>query len=122
MAAAGNIWSPKSITEESPTAAKAARMGNIGQFISATSITDGKWHNLLWVFDNSNKILALYIDGIQNGTASLPDPPFSPSNTQYIGGAGNGSFALNGDLDDFWMEAHAWSPAEVSAFLRQPAP
>jgi DNA-binding beta-propeller fold protein YncE/PKD repeat protein len=93
--------------------------GNIGQFLSTTSIVDSKWHNLLWVFDNLNKVLTLYIDGIQNGTAPLPDTPFSPSNTQYLAGAENGSFALNGDLDDFWIEAHAWSPAEVSAFLRQ---
>jgi hypothetical protein len=96
--------------------------GNNGEFISTTSNVDSKWHNILWVFDNANKILTLYIDGIQNGTAPLPDPPFSPSNTQFLGGAENGSFALNGDLDDFWIEAHAWSPAEISAFLRQTTP
>jgi hypothetical protein len=91
--------------------------GNIGQFISTTSVADGNWHSLIWVFDHGNKIVTLYIDGISNGTAALPDPSYTPENTQFIAGAENGSFALDGDLDDFWIEAGAWSATEVAQFF-----
>jgi len=91
--------------------------GNTGQFISTTPVADGNWHNLLFVFDHANKVVTLYIDGIPNGTAALLDPSYTASNSQFIAGAENGSFALNGDLDDFWVEDHAWSTAEIGAFF-----
>ena len=103
-----------------PNACQGGTNGNVGEFISTTSIADGNWHQLVWVFDHMNKVVTLYLDGVQNGTASLPDPAFTPSNTQFIAGAENGSFALDGDLDDFWIEDHAWSPAEIDSLTGVP--
>lgn len=96
--------------------------GNIGQFISAASIADGNWHTLVCVFDHTNKVLTLYIDGLTNGSAPLPDPSYTASDFQFIAGAENGSFALDGDMDDFWIEDHAWSAAEVANYYGPSGP
>jgi len=84
---------------------------------STISISDGQWHSLIWVFDYTNKILTFYLDGVQNNQGSLPDTPFSAANFQAVAGAENGSFALNGEMDDLWVEDHAWTPAEVAQFF-----
>jgi hypothetical protein len=99
-----------------PAACQGGLNGNIGQFTSSTSVVDGAWHNLVWVFDHTNKAVTLYLDGSDAGTGPLPDPPYSPKNTQYLAGAENGSFALNGGLDDVWIEDHAWTADEVSSY------
>jgi len=91
--------------------------GNIDQFTSSTSVVDATWHSHVWVFDHTNQLITFYLDGQQNGTAPLPDPSLIPTNTQYLAGAENGSFALNGELDDFWIEDYAWSQAEVTRYL-----
>jgi uncharacterized protein (TIGR03437 family) len=99
-----------------PDACQGGLNGNIGQFTSSTSVVDGAWHNLVWVFDHTNKAIALYLDGSDAGTGPLPDPPYTPKNTQYLAGAENGSFALNGGLDDVWIEDHAWTAAEAGSY------
>ena len=100
-----------------PDACQGGLNGNIGQFTSSTSVVDGAWHNLVWVFDHTNKAITLYLDGSDAGTGPLPDPPYSPKNTQYLAGAENGAFALNGGLDDVWIEDHAWTPPEVRSYI-----
>ena len=85
--------------------------------LSMTSIADGTWHNIVWVFDYTNHMKTLYLDGVQNLSRSLPGPPPAAMNTQYIAGAENGSFALNGDMDDFWIEDHAWGQPEVTTYF-----
>jgi hypothetical protein len=99
-----------------PDACQGGVNGNVGQFISSTSVIDGTWHNLVWVFDHTNDLITFYLDGVENGTAPLPDPPYTPQNTQFVAGAENGSFALNGDMDDVWIENHAWTPGEVARY------
>jgi hypothetical protein len=99
-----------------PDACQGGLNGNIGELTSSTSVIDGKWHNLVWVFDHSNQLISFYIDGNLNGTAALPDPPYTPQSTQYVAGAENGAFALNGNMDDLWIEDHAWTQGEVTQY------
>jgi hypothetical protein len=90
---------------------------NNGIVVSTLSIADGNWHNLLWVFDYTNKVGTFYLDGVQNSQGQLPNPPVSAQNSQAVAGAENGVFALDGDMDDLWVEDHAWSAAEVTQYF-----
>jgi hypothetical protein len=99
-----------------PSACQGSVDGETGGFTSSTSVVDGNWHNLVWVFDNTNDILTFYLDGVQNSTGPLPGQPYAPQNTQFVAGAENGSFALNGALDDVWIENHAWTQGEVTRY------
>jgi Concanavalin A-like lectin/glucanases superfamily len=87
---------------------------------STASISDGRWHSIIFVFDYTNKLNPLntfYLDGVQNNQGPLPNTSLSASDFQAVAGAENGSFALNGDMDDLWVEDHAWSACEVDNFL-----
>ena len=105
-----------------PDACRGGASGTGGEILSSTSIIDGNWHNLLFVFDNTAKTLTLYLDGVQNVQGSLPDPPDIPGAFQFVAGAENGSFALNGDLDDMWIEDQAWTPAQIENYIGVPPP
>ncbi|HEY1760735.1 MAG TPA: LamG-like jellyroll fold domain-containing protein [Bryobacteraceae bacterium] len=87
-----------------------------------TTIADGKWHNLVWVLDRANRILTLYVDGTQEVGSPLSDQSCKVSDSLFIAGAEDGSFALDGDLDDLWIESHAWNAADVARYFGSALP
>jgi surface antigen len=88
---------------------------------STLSIADGNWHNVLWVFDYAHERIEFYLDGALNVIGKLPNPPIAAQDAQWVAGAENGTLALNGDMDDLWVEDHAWTDSEVASYFSGPA-
>jgi hypothetical protein len=86
--------------------------------VSGTKIvTDGAWHQVIAVFDRTPHRLRTYIDGVLDVDAGCDTGPLTGSNVQYLAAAENGDFTFNGNIDDLWVEDHAWTQAEVDGFF-----
>jgi hypothetical protein len=87
--------------------------------LSSTSVTDGTWHLLTGVYDQSAGSLAIYVDGAVEGTVLGAAAPSYGNDPFLIGGvAVPGSGPVNhhkGLLDDVRVYDHALSSGEIAA-------
>lgn len=79
--------------------------GNTGQY------TDGFWHNMVFLRDDS--IVKLYFDGVLGGTKKYKLPIGNNSSILLS----NGSYAWDGDLDDFAIYNRALTPTEIDSMV-----
>ena len=80
---------------------------------STTTINDGNPHHVVLVQDATT--LRLYVDGVQEASASST-PTSASGNGQVFAGSNNvSSFTLNGTLDEFAVYGAALSSGRVSA-------
>ena len=89
--------------------------------IQNQSLADNQWHNVIGVFNRTQGVLELFIDGAFRSSSTVPTHSQSAARggiTQYIGASFNGTGVLRGDLDDLWIEDHPWTPEEVGAYAR----
>lgn len=75
----------------------------------ATYVTRGPWHHLVGTYDHSTTTMALYVDGVLQGTVTAPDTGW---------GTNGGPFALgrfNGISSGLWMTCAAFYLRALSA-------
>ena len=84
-----------------------------GQTSLATTVTinDGNWHHIVATCNNTNGFI--YLDGIQNNTASLTMTGISNSDNLKIGGDNVSTLYLNGQIGPTQMYNRALSASEV---------
>lgn len=89
------------------------------QAVKAPFLDVGNWHSFAAVADYANKVMTLYIDGIEvaTGKPAFGSDKFvcgTPSNPDFtIGGAGSNMF--NGAVDEFMIFKKALEKSEVEA-------
>ena len=94
----------------------------VNQIVTPGSYNDGKWHNIVDVFNNGTE--TLYVDGVQVGTplASRQEESFGNGSYSFFLGTGfatgwpsatNGWDYFNGSLDDTAVFSTALSPAAI---------
>lgn len=85
----------------------------IGEVYSTTSVTNNQWYHLLGVYDGKNKIIAIYINGVLENSASTSGTLSINTNYEMTIGslAGNQPFA--GYIDDVCLWSRALSAAEA---------
>lgn len=90
-----------------------SRVG-ISQVISASSITDTKWHHVAVTYNAGTNQVVFYIDGVADAPVAYNPGGFSCGGCTYrIGGRNNGGNfdnSMNGTLD----EVRVWSGAVLS--------
>ena len=86
----------------------------ISQVVSASSITDTKWHHVAVTYNAGTNQVIFYIDGVADAPIAYSPGGFSCGNCTYrIGGRNNGTNfdnSLNGSLD----EVRVWNNVVLS--------
>lgn len=92
---------------------------NAVEEVDATVGPDGAWHHLVAVYDGSEQITAIYVDGVQNNTGAAPaSGPRLSSHPVSIGGRQSGvdptyDLAFNGVIDEVAIYNYPLSAAQV---------
>jgi hypothetical protein len=88
---------------------------------ASSSVGWGDWHHLAGTFDNTTKIISIYIDGVNKGNNTLlsainySQAVLRISNTLYGGGA------VNGSIDDVRIYNRSLSAQEIANIYSQRA-
>lgn len=87
--------------------------GSSFKYINAsTRVDDGKWHNIIGVFDGSSSYI--YIDGVLiSSAANTITPAFSSATNLFVGGNSGGEMFVNGYLNDARIYNHSLSKKEI---------
>ncbi len=92
------------------------------------TLDDGQWHHVVATYDGTNRVMALYCDGVGIGTNTLSADIDIDSGTYGLeiahinNTSGNYNKRYGGDIDEFMVFDYAWSADEVSAeYSRAPA-
>lgn len=107
---------------------------------AATNAPDGTWHHLVGVCDESNSLVALYVDGVLSGSNTIPAGAgilgTSSTSSMKIGARSSTNAPINnfqfvGNISDVSVYNYALTPAQVlnhyyaaciaAHFVRQPA-
>lgn len=80
---------------------------------STTSISDGNWHNVVCVCDNTNGYI--YVDGSQVKTGSLTLSRISVVHNLYLMGDGVSSYKTTGQMDEVAIFNRALNTTEIAA-------
>ena len=89
----------------------------VSQVVSASSITDTKWHHVAVTFNAANNETVFYIDGVADAPVAYNPGGFNSSNSNYrLGGKNNGASLnyLNGSLD----ETKIWNTVLTQSQIR----
>lgn len=90
--------------------------GNTLAFSTATTISDGNWHQI--AVSATGTSATAYLDGVSLGTQSFPAPlDTAPGQRLQIGAAVWGYTGLLGDLDDLAIFPSALSAAQISSLF-----
>ena len=92
--------------------------GNL--YNSTFRVDDGIWHHVIVVYDHQSQLMSMYIDGVLNGTAQIPNSSTFGGRTKF----GNGftqqpntppydSKGFYGSLDDFCFWNRALNASEI---------
>ncbi|TAN34008.1 LamG domain-containing protein [Patescibacteria group bacterium] len=82
--------------------------------VGIATVSDNKWHHVVFVVDSDGTSARFYIDGAQDGSITGATAKNSDSSgTLRIGNNSNSSVLLNGFLDDARIYNRALSAAEV---------
>ncbi|MEQ9305432.1 MAG: LamG-like jellyroll fold domain-containing protein, partial [Marinoscillum sp.] len=68
-------------------------------------INDGEWHHIAGVFDNTNDLISIYVDGVLEQQNVTTQNPVTGSSPLYLGWAGSGGIYYEGEMD----EVRIWS-------------
>lgn len=74
-----------------------------------TNVSDGNWHHVVCTYDGTD--LKIYVDGIQEGTASAPSPVWSSTDTSYIARQGSGYY--RGNLDEMHFSDTTYTAQQI---------
>jgi len=90
---------------------------------ATTNIEDDNWHHVMLVYVPSTS-LNIYIDGILEGsnTTSIPSSINNASQNFNIGRFGNGTFTLDGNIDEVAVWDSELSQSDVTAIYNGGAP
>src|SRR5262245_12762216 len=89
---------------------------------SSTSVNDGKWHQIVGVFE-SNGNERVYVDGSPGEATGATEPMVANNAPFLIGGAsvsGNASGRYTGMVDEVQVYDHALTDAEVDQLFAHP--
>jgi hypothetical protein len=89
---------------------------------SVGSIAPGMWNHICFTIDGANA--ALYVNGVADGTGTIATAP-TPTNgeaTLYVGAQADGSFRLNGLIEDLVITSEPIAAETVSAIYESDAP
>ncbi len=75
--------------------------------------TVGKWHSVAVTFDNSNKLITYYVDGVSLGTDTGSGSPATDDQPVRIGNDDGSSFYLNGTADEVEIYNRALTADEI---------
>ena len=88
--------------------------------MSSVALNDGKWHHFAGTYDVTTNKMAVYVDGVNTGTAIYPSGTYSSSwaNGLFIGRDPNSSSVsdavlFKGKMNDIRIYDHALSVKEV---------
>ena len=82
----------------------------------ADAITYNAWNHLVFAFDDSEKTITLYKNGVNLGTQSAPNTSFSDSGSYIFSNIGNytgGHYPLNAKFDEIAIWNRALSAQEI---------
>ena len=87
--------------------------------VTGLTLTDGKWHHVVAVYDAANTTKRFYFDGVQKGIkTTVHELNISSANPIQIGHCsvgGRETQFYTGDLDEFMVFNYPWSADEVTA-------
>ncbi|MES2772683.1 MAG: LamG domain-containing protein [Bacteroidota bacterium] len=89
----------------------------VSQVVSASSITDTKWHHIAVTFNATTNEAVFYIDGVADAPVPYNPAGFNSNNSNYrLGGKANGASLnyLNGSLD----EIRVWNTVLTQSQIR----
>jgi len=86
------------------------------------SLVDNTWHNIITVFDTSNKVIKVYLDGVEKANYTYTDDSIDTAQLYTaIGGHLNGdetiSESFKGKLDDVMVIKKALTVSDVSLVM-----
>ena len=95
--------------------------GGDSTFASSVSVNNGAWHHVAATRNNTSGAVALYVDGVLNGsgTGATGSRTFPPS--LRIGSLQTGNNFLNGTLDDVRLYDRILTVGEIAALVAPPA-
>ncbi|WP_298395939.1 LamG-like jellyroll fold domain-containing protein [Flavobacterium sp.] len=89
--------------------------------VSNTALPNLIWHNIAVTYGSNN--LIIYIDGVQDISVSIPQPPIASTSTFSIGAQYINKTTINnlfkGDIDELRMWNRAVTPAEIRFLMNQ---
>ena len=97
--------------------AEAAGGARANQFSTVANPTDGKWHHVAYVYDQTAQgFISYYIDGVLDGTHNNSQPwSWEPDETVELGKSHDSYWsAYNGFLDDFRIYNRVLSASEIA--------
>jgi hypothetical protein len=93
---------------------------DLGDFSSATVVSDDQWHHLAVTYDNAS--VKMYVDGIL-GSATPKAGPITATNEKFqMGALPDGSLPYDGALDEVRIYKRALSAKEITADRDSPVP
>lgn len=90
--------------------------GGTQEVVSSSVITDGQWHHIAAIYDQSVGKLSMYIDGVLENTSQYGTSiTYSPEPRNSIGGTTHTGGFFDGDMDELRIYGRALSICEVQA-------
>jgi hypothetical protein len=95
--------------------------GQVSATITTSVARSNQWHHLVGVFDKTNNLFTLYLDGSSAGTTSLSSGTGSLTNTGllHIGSNWQGGNKFNGSIDEAYMWNYPLSASQARALYFQ---
>lgn len=95
---------------------------DLGEVTGTRNIADGKWHHVAATFTRSSN-LVIYVDGVQDGSASIAalqgvdinsTQPFTIGTSSYQPTTPDTGTMFNGQIDDVKIYNYARTPAQIA--------
>ena len=92
--------------------------------ISGVTLTDNKWHHMVYVITTSttvvaNNVMTVYVDGVSVPVSGTPTVTYSPQTNFSIGNRNSNSNFWSGSIDEVRIYGRGLSAAEVQSLYRK---
>ncbi|MCA8936456.1 MAG: LamG domain-containing protein [Planctomycetes bacterium] len=82
---------------------------------SASSVSDGTWHHVAYVWDSAASTVTLYVDGTQDAQATAQTPPSTACTGLQISYRNSNTTQFDGSVDDFGWWDRMLTTGEISS-------